>query len=243
MQSTGGTLRTLVVTTALLAGACSSESTILEAGDAPPATGPPTTEGRPDDGAARDAVETQVLDAQILIDRLYEDPELAQDSDDTTLQGVLDAHTPTSPRIDAMLDELDELAADGLHRELHRDTNLTRTHILVYNMEVSDPETVDFRYCLAMDVVTVDEEGEEQEGEDLSLQELGVGRARLIDGEWLIDSWEEEDTIDGFNPGGVHPRECELYGLEDSDDGQAPDDSEEGAEDESPDDEAPPGDD
>jgi hypothetical protein len=216
MQRTGGKRGALGVALALstvFAASCSSRSTAFETSEPPTSSEPPTDSL--DEGEVRDQVEIQAQEAQLLVDRLYQEPEIAADPDDAIVERLVDYHTPDSDRVDTLLDDVDELAADGHHFELHRDTNLTRTNVLVYEMAIVDQETVDFKYCTAMDVAVLDEDDEDVE--DLAMLELGDGQARLVDSDWLIHRWELEDTVE-LNPGNVHPRECGLYGLGDDGD-------------------------
>lgn len=199
----------------LLAVACSSRSDILETSDAT-TTASSTTEPRLDEGDVRDDVEIQVSEAQLLIDRLYRAPEVAEDHDHPEVVDFVGHHVDGSGRVEGFLTELDDLAADGHRHELHRDTDLTRSHVVVYDINLTGADAVELSYCVAMDVTVVDEDDETVE--DLAQLEVGDGTARLVEDDWLIDAWEETNTVQ-LVPGNVIAHECSLYDFGDEDGG------------------------
>lgn len=187
----------------LLVAACGSKSAVLEE------TVPTTTDNTQppaEDESVYQWIEAAVRDAAVVIDGLRTRPQAVEDPDDPEIQELAELHASGSPRLDRILSELEDLAAEGYRHVLLESHPVTE--VVLFGHDIINPDTVEFQYCEARDEEVLDSDDELVETH--SGVAFGDGEARRVDGKWVIYEMEEWHQF-SISPGRVQSRECLFY--------------------------------
>lgn len=211
-----------ILAAAVLVSACASESGHLQDTTFGPADDPdsstttlaPTPE---DEELAFTGVEVTLRDVLDIEDMLRQEPEELGDvteggssGQDGLGEDLANLHTPDSPHLASFLDEINQLADDGEHYEPASAAG-NNTQLAFGTMELTDANTVEFRYCIAVDAEIVDRDGNNVE--DVAFVEFGDGEAHLAEDTWLIHDLVEVHQVD-LTPGLVTEDECSRYDVD-----------------------------
>lgn len=165
--------------------------------------------------AALTIVESLVLDATDLTDRLLRDPALAADEGSAEVEHLRELYTGDSPTPPEVLARLDELASHS--QKVRPGPSGVFREFMVHGIAAVDANTVRFNFCANQDQETVDASGNVVDRFAEVTQ--GSGEARYVDGRWRFYGLHRDDESSlPTEPGNALPGFCQsLYG----DEGQA----------------------
>jgi hypothetical protein len=165
-----------------------------------------------DQQAAFTAIESLVLEATDLTDKLLQDPSLAAGDDSADVDRLHEIYTDDSPTPSEVLARLDSLASKG--QSIQAGASGVFREFMVHGMAAVDATTVRFNFCANQDQETVDDEGVVIDR--FAEVSQGTGEARWIDGRWRFYGLNrDEDTSIPTEPGQALPGFCQsLYGDE-----------------------------
>lgn len=174
-----------------------------------PATTQPEASGE-GQAAAYTAVESEVLEATDLTDRLFKDPSAIDFPDDPELERLRGFYTPDSGVPAGVIDQLQGLAEADQHLQPSSVSGVFR-EMRVVGLEAVDPNTIRFRFCANQDRETVDRDGNVVSQRAEVTQ--GTGEARRVEGVWLIHQMDRDAATSlPVQPGQATPGICDtLY--------------------------------